>query len=149
MLHRLTLFITGAILVGFGNYAAIAQETPQVAFSNVNPGIVEPMLGNMKILQSTAPATLSVNVPSELAAQVSILSPSLVEGASDDPEGTTRVGFLNFGANSLSSDSQNNTANLPTGNTDLEVRMRVERPVAFTPGNYNYRLNLSVTVTPP
>ena len=50
MLHRLTLFITGSILVGFGNYAAIAQETPQVAFSNVNPGTVEPMLGNMKIL---------------------------------------------------------------------------------------------------
>ena len=149
MLHRLTLFITGAILVGFGNYAAIAQEAPQVAFSNVNPGIVEPMLGNMKILQSTAPATLSVSVPSELAAQISIVSPNLVEGASDDPEGTTRVGFLNFGANSLSSDSQNNTANLPTGNTDLEVRMRVERPVAFTPGNYNYRLTLSVTVTPP
>ncbi|MDV2994751.1 MAG: hypothetical protein N4J56_004405 [Chroococcidiopsis sp. SAG 2025] len=149
MLHRLTLFITGSILVGLSNYAAIAQETPQVAFSNVNPGTVEPMLGNMKILQSTAPATLSINVPSELAAQVSILSPSLVEGASDDPEGTTQVGYLNFGGNSLSSDGQNNTANLPTGNTDLEVRMRVERPVAFTPGNYNYRLTLSVTVTPP
>ncbi|MBD2304958.1 hypothetical protein H6G17_05445 [Chroococcidiopsis sp. FACHB-1243] len=149
MLHRLTLFVTGSILVGLSNYTAIAQETSQVAFSSVNPGIVEPMLGNMKILQSTAPATLSVSVPSELAAQISILPPSLVEGVSDDPAGTTRIGFLNFGANSLSSDSQNNTANLPTGNTDLEVRMRVERPVAFTPGNYNYRLTLSVTVTPP
>ncbi|HYX15458.1 MAG TPA: hypothetical protein VE944_14035 [Nostoc sp.] len=43
----------------------------------------------------------------------------------------------------------NNTATLAPGETNLEVRLRVERPVAFIAGTYNYAVNLNVTITPP
>jgi hypothetical protein len=72
----------------------------------------------------------------------------LVSGASPDPSGTNKIGFLEFGSNNLRSEGNNATASLPTGDTNLEVGLRVERPVSFTPGTYNYAVNLSVTITP-
>ena len=53
-----------------------------------------------------------------------------------------------FGSNKLRSDGNNNTITLPAEDTNLEVGLRVERPVSFTPGTYNYFVNLSVTIAP-
>ncbi|MEO1378373.1 MAG: hypothetical protein AAFW70_29715 [Cyanobacteria bacterium J06635_10] len=145
MLYRLAI-ASGLLLTSFTNFVPTAFS--QVKFNNINPGVIETSAGNFKVLESVVPADINVNVPSGTAAQITILSPSLVSAPSEDPDGTQRIGFLKFGSNNLRSDGNNATANLPAGDTNLEVGLRVERPVTFTPGTYNYAVNLSVTITP-
>ncbi|MCC5658126.1 hypothetical protein LC608_14230 [Nostoc sp. XA010] len=149
MFYRLAL-ISSFVLVNY--YCLTTSALAEVTFKNVLPGTLEPTGTEMKVLQSLTPVTLIVNVPENRNAQITILPPTSASSPSEDPNGTTRVGFLKFGSTNLRSDNSDNTkniANLPTGNTVLEVGMRVQRPVAFSPGTYNYSLNLSVTITPP
>lgn len=145
MLYRLAI-ASGLLLISFTNF--VPTVLAEVKFSNVSPGTIEAREGDFKVLESVVPATIDVNVPSGTAAQITVLSPSFASGASEDPGGTKKVGFLEFGSNKLSSDGNNATANLPPGDTNLEVGLTVERPVSFTPGTYNYTVNLSVTITP-
>ena len=145
MLYRLTI-ASGLLLTSFLNIVPTALA--EIKFSNLNPGTIETTGGDWKILESTVPATLDVNVPNGTNAQITVLSPNLLSAPSEDPSGTKRIGFLKFGSNDLSSDGNNATANLPPGDTNLEVGLRVERPVTFTPGTYNYAVNLSVTIAP-
>lgn len=145
MLYRLA-FASGLLLTSFTNFVPTALA--EVKFSNVSSGTIETRGGNFKVLESVVPGNINVNVPPDTAAQITVLSPSLVSAPSEDPEGTKRIGFLKFGSNNLSSDGNNATANLPAGDTNLEVGLRVERPVSFTPGTYDYAVNLSVTVAP-
>ena len=145
MLYRLA-FASGLLLTCFTNFVPTALA--EVKFSNVSPGTIETRAGDYKVLESVVPGSINVNVPPDTAAQITVLSPSLVSAPSEDPEGTKRIGFLKFGSNNLSSDGNNATANLPAGDTNLEVGLRVERPVSFTPGTYDYAVNLSVTVAP-
>jgi hypothetical protein len=144
MLYRLAL-TSGLMLASFASFAPTAIG--QVVFNNVQSGIIEPEGGNLKVLKSTSPGTLNVNVPAGTSATIAILEPVLQTGSSSDPNGTTRVGYLDFNSSNLSSNGTN-SAPLPIGDTNLKVGMRVERPTTFTPGSYNYRLTLSVTVTP-
>jgi hypothetical protein len=144
MLYRLAI-ASGLLLTSFFNFAPTALA--EVKFSNLEPGTIESG-GDLKVLESVVPANINVNVPPDTSAQITVLSPNLVSGASPDPSGTNKIGFLEFGSNNLRSEGNNATANLPTGDTNLEVGLRVERPVSFTPGTYNYAVNLSVTITP-
>ncbi len=146
MFHRLAL-TSGLIVINFvvSNAVAVAEVT----FSNLTSGNLQAVGGNMKVLESATPATLTVSVPLDRVAKITVLPPSLLSGASADPNGTTRVGFVNFNSTSLRSDEGNASASLPPGQTNLEFRLGVERPVAFTAGTYNYALNLNVTITPP
>lgn len=144
MLYRLAL-TSGLMLANFTSFTSTAIG--QVVFNNVQSGIIEPEGGNLKVLKSTSPGTLNVNVPSGTSATIAILEPGLQSGPSSDPNGTTRIGYLDFNSYNLRSNGTN-SAPLPIGDTNLKVGMRVERPTTFTPGSYNYRLMLSVTVTP-
>ncbi|MGB3653255.1 MAG: hypothetical protein WBA41_18820 [Rivularia sp. (in: cyanobacteria)] len=144
MLYRLAI-ASGLLLTSFINFVPTALA--EVKFNNPQPGVIESGV-DLKVLESVVPATINVNVPADTAAQITVLSPNLVSGASEDPSDTKRIGFLKFGSNNLSSDGNNATATLPTGDTNLEAGLRVERPVSFTPGTYNYSVNLSVTITP-
>ncbi len=145
MLYRFAI-ASGLLLTSFTNN--ITTALAEVKFSNINPGIIEASGGDLKVLESVVPANINVNVSSDTAAQITVLPPNLVSAPSEDPAGTKRIGFLNFGSNNLSSDGNNTTASLSPGDTNLEVGLRVERPVTFTPGTYNYAVNLSVTITP-
>ena len=145
MLYRLAI-ASGLLLTSFINFVPTALA--EVKFSNLQPGVIETSGGDLKVLESVVPANINVNVPPDTTAQITVLSPNLVSGASEDPSGTKSIGFLEFGSNNLRSEGNNATANLPTGDTNLEVGLRVERPVSFTPGTYNYAVNLSVTITP-
>ncbi|MGB3758619.1 MAG: hypothetical protein WBA07_19930 [Rivularia sp. (in: cyanobacteria)] len=145
MLYRLAI-ASGLLLASFTNFVPTALA--EVKFSNVSPGVIETSGGNLKVLESVVPANINVNVPLNTTAQITVLSPNLVSAPSEDPSGTKKIGFLEFGSNNLRSEDNNATANLPTGDTNLEVGLRVERPVSFTPGTYNYSVNLSVTITP-
>ncbi|MEO1432299.1 MAG: hypothetical protein AAFV71_25180 [Cyanobacteria bacterium J06633_8] len=145
MLYRFAI-ASGLLLTSLINLTPTALA--EVKFSNVSPGVIETSRGDYKVLESVVPANINVNVPSGTNAQITVLSPSFASGASEDPGGTKKVGFLEFGSNKLSSDGNNATANLPAGDTNLEVGLRVERPVYFTPGTYNYTVNLSVTIAP-
>ncbi len=145
MLYRLAI-ASGLLLTNFTNF--VPSALAEVKFSNVSPGVIETSGGDLKVLESVVPANINVNVPPNTTAQITVLSPNLVSAPSEDPGGTKRIGFLKFGSNDLRSDRNNATATLPTGNTNLEAGLRVERPVSFTPGTYNYAVNLSVTITP-
>ena len=148
MLYRLAV-ASGLLLTSFINVINITPTAlAEVTFSNLNPGTIETTGGDLKVLESIVPATLDVNVPNGTNAQITILPPNLLSSPSEDPSGTKRIGFLKFGSSDLSSDGSNATATLPPGDTNLEVGLRVERPVTFTPGTYNYGVNLSVTITP-
>lgn len=145
MLYRLAI-ASGLLLTSLTNF--IPTALAEVKFSNVSPGTIETSGGNFKVLESVVPANINVNVPADTTAQITVLSPNLISAPSEDPGGTKRIVFLKFGSNNLSSDGNNNTATLPAGDTNLEAGLRVERPVSFTPGTYNYAVNLSVTITP-
>ena len=148
MLYRLAV-ASGLLLTSFINVINITPAAlAEVKFSNLNPGTIETREGDLRVLESIVPATVDVNVPNGTNAQITVLSPNLVSAPSEDPSGTKRIGFLRFGSNDLSSDGSNATASLPAGDTNLEVGLQVERPVTFTPGTYNYAVNLSVTITP-
>ncbi len=145
MLYRLAI-ASGLLLTSFINFVPTALA--EVKFNNPQPGVIETSGVDLKVLESVVPATINVNVPADTSAQITVLSPNFVSGASQDPGGTKRIGFLKFGSNNLRSEGSNAIANLPTGDTNLEVGLRVERPVSFTPGTYNYAVNLSVTIVP-
>ncbi|MEM1394371.1 MAG: hypothetical protein AAGG00_13960 [Cyanobacteria bacterium P01_H01_bin.150] len=144
MLYRFAI-ASGLLFTSFTNF--IPTALAQVKFSNLSPGIIEAKGADLRILESVVPANINVNVPSDTTAQITVLSPSFAFGPSKDPSGTNKIGFLKFGSNNLSSDG-NNTASLLPGDTNLEVGLRVERPVSFTPGTYNYSVNISVTIAP-
>ena len=145
MLYRFAI-ASGLLLASFINF--IPTALAEVKFSNLSPGVVEAKGVDLKVLESVVPANINVNVPSGTTAQITVLSPSFASGPSRDPSGTKKVGFVEFGSNKLSSDGNNNTITLPAEDTNLEVGLRVERPVSFTPGTYNYFVNLSVTIAP-
>ena len=120
----------------------------QVNFTNVAPGTVETKTSNVasgtsNIMESVAPTL--VNVQSTIPAMIIVSPPQLVSGPNPDPSGTRAISFLNFGSTSVRSDIGNGTANIPAGNTLVELRMRVERPALFVPGVYTYSITLTVT----
>lgn len=143
MLYRFAI-ASGLLLTSLFNIVPAALA--EVKFSSVQSGTIEPSGGDLKVLESVVPGSINVNVPPDTSAQIQVLSPNLVSGASKDPGGTKRVGTLKFDSNNLSSDGSNNKATLPAGDTTLEVGLRVVRPVSFTPGTYNYAVNLSITI---
>ena len=149
------LVVTSIVAV---NSTALAQSTEiqfngtvpvQATFSNVVPGTVDTIAtgrvaGNFNAFESVTPATLTVQ--SSVPATITVSPPSLVSGNTPDPPGTTRVGFLTLGSIIVRSDISGGTANLPAGNTALEVDMFVDRPEPFPPGTYTYAV--TVTITP-
>lgn len=145
MLYRFAI-ASGLLLTSITNFVPTALA--EVKFSNVQSGTIETRGGDFKVLESVVPGSINVNVPADTTAQITVLSPNLISAPSKDPGGTKRIGFLEFDSNKLSSDGNNNTATLPTGDTNLEVGLRIERPVSFTSGTYNYAVNLSVTIVP-
>jgi hypothetical protein len=98
--------------------------------------------GILTKFESQTPATIGVQTST--SATISISPPRFVSGPSADPSGTTHIGFLKFGSTNLRSDVGGGSATLSAGNTNLEVDLLVERPIAFTPGIYTYVVTLTI-----
>ncbi|MBG1265284.1 hypothetical protein [Nostoc sp. WHI] len=119
----------------------------EATFSSPAPSTAEPTIsrgsgGIPTKFESQTPA--SMGVQSNTSATISVSPPRFVSGPSADPSGTTYIGFLKFGSTNLRSDVNGGSATLPAGNTNLEVDLLVERPVAFTPGIYTYVVTLTI-----
>lgn len=120
----------------------------QATFSTGSAGTAETMVSGSpgtitNIFESSTPATLAVQ--SSTPATITVSPPRFVSGPTPDPAGTIGIGFLKFGSTNVRSDVGSGTASLPTGETQLEVNLHVERPGVFMPGNYTYVVTLSVT----
>jgi len=157
MLYRLALTSSLLLASAFAlNRAVLAQSADvpfsgtvpvEATFSSPAPGTAEPTIasdsgGIPTKFESQTPATMSVQ--SSTSATISVSAPRLVSGTSVDPSETTHIGFLKFGSTSLRSDVSGGSGILPPGNTNLEVGLLVERPVAFTPGTYTYVVTLTI-----
>jgi hypothetical protein len=162
MLYRLALTSSLVLASAFSLQAfaldqAVLAQSADVPFSGTVPveatftppasGTAEPTSssgsgGTPTKLESQTPATIGVQ--SSTSASVSVSPPRLVSGPSADPSGTTHIGFLKFGSTNVRSDVGGGSATLPAGNTNLEVNLLVERPVAFTPGIYTYVVTLTI-----
>jgi hypothetical protein len=117
----------------FSNIVTGTAETQAVAGSAGTPNIIESVSSATVTVQSNTPATMTVSPP------------RLLSGPTPDPDGTNRVAFLSFGSTNVTVDTADVPVSIPAGVTDLEIRMRVERPEAFTVGTYNYAVTLTVT----
>ncbi|MCC5622512.1 hypothetical protein [Nostoc sp. CHAB 5715] len=162
MLYRLALTSSLVLASAFSVQAfaldqAVLAQSADVPFSGIvpveatfsppAPGTAEPTIssgsgGIPTKFESQTPATIGVQTST--SATISVSPPRLVSGPSADPSGTTHIGFLKFGSTNLRSDVSSGSGILPPGNTNLEVGLFVERPVAFTPGTYTYVVTLTI-----
>lgn len=85
------------------------------------------------------PTIVRINTTGPINVQVS--KPSPVDFS--DPQGTQYTGYLRYSGKEVEDDTP--VAINQTGNVDLGVRMKVLRPQAFPPGDYTYRVTLSIT----
>lgn len=158
MFYRLALTSSLLLCSAFPlDSAALAQSVDipfngtvpvQATFSSPVFGTAEPTISGSSVgistqLESQTPAT--VGVQSSTPATITVSPPQFVSGPTNDPPGTTYIGFLNFGSTSVRSDVGGGIAALPAGSTDLEVSMLVERPDSFPPGTYTYAVILTIT----
>ncbi|MEQ8382179.1 MAG: hypothetical protein RH949_07390 [Coleofasciculus sp. A1-SPW-01] len=119
----------------------------EVTFDQVVLGTVETTAsgGSVQlpnVIESVNPAT--VTLQSNTSATLTVSPPSFISGSTPDPDGTTYITFVSFGTQQVTADTGDVTVNLPVGISDLEVDMRVERPVPFPAGTYNYAVTLTV-----
>ncbi|RCJ28300.1 hypothetical protein A6S26_12270 [Nostoc sp. ATCC 43529] len=157
MLYRLALTSSLLLASAFALNQAVLAQSADVPFSGTVPveatfsspilGTAEPTIssdsdGIPSKFESQTPAIMGVQ--SSTSATITVSPPKLVSGPSVDPSGTTHIGFLKFGSTSLRSDVGGGSGILPPGNTNLEVGLLVERPVAFTPGTYTYVVTLTI-----
>ncbi|NEP56397.1 MAG: hypothetical protein F6K31_05155 [Symploca sp. SIO2G7] len=120
----------------------------QTTFSNVVPGTAETTTvstsgGSSHIIESVT--STSVSVESNTPGTMTISPPRLLSGPTPDPDGTRHVTFLSFGTQNVIADAAEVTVNIPSGITDLEIDMRVERPTPFVAGTYDYGVTLTLT----
>lgn len=158
MFYRLILNSTLALASVFTvQHAALAQSVDvpfsgtvpvQATFTEIispplEPVIVDGATGLPTKFEPQSPATVSVQTSTN--ATITVSAPVLVSGASEDPPGTIKIGYVRFGSTTASSDVGGGNASLPAGTNDLEVSMLVERPTAFLAGDYTYTVTLTIT----
>ncbi|MBE9124620.1 MULTISPECIES: hypothetical protein [unclassified Coleofasciculus] len=121
------------IQVNFGNVVSGIAETTTVGSSTQLPNVIESVTPATVTVQSNTPATLTISPP------------RLISGSTPDPDETKHITFFSFGSQNVTVDTTDVTVNLPAGISDLELDMRVERPVPFPAGSYDYAVTLTVT----
>lgn len=138
MLHRLAVYSALALLslTAFSS-KALADVTFTVA---PNSGSLS-TTANGTVLESTTVVTVTVNNTGS-AAKITFSEPTCLSCETPDPQGTTRSASLTFNGNTISQPGE--TLDIPSGETTVQVQLRVVRPVLFRAGTYTYGVNLSV-----
>lgn len=119
----------------------------EAIFTPPTPGKAEPVIpsnsgGIPNKFESSTPAKIGVQTTTP--ATITVSPPRLVSGPSQDPSGTKRVAFLEFGSTKVNSNNNGN-ARLPAGKNDLKVNLSVQRPGAYKPGTYTYVVTLTIS----
>jgi hypothetical protein len=136
MLHRLAVYSALALL---SLTAFSSKALANVTFTVVpNPGSLSTTT-NGTVLESTTAVTVN-NTGS--AARITFSEPACVSCETADPQGTTRSASLTFNGNTISQPGE--TLDIPSGQTTVQVQLRVVRPVMFRAGTYTYGVNLRV-----
>ncbi len=112
---------------------AYAEATIRV----INSGLLEINPYDPQVLETAAPAVLEIWSDEPIDLQV--LSASLASGPSPDPAGTNHEIRVNASGRQGSSGDR---LALPPGFTQVEIDMRVTRPINFEVGNYRYRFTV-------
>lgn len=143
----LTMFYRSLITSSLGLTALIAISSPglaQISVSNISGGTLSLVDGQNNVLESSVPGELTISVEPNTSATIQVLSPNFISGTSADPSGTIRTASLSFRGKTI----DNNTSGggiLPAGNTQVKVNMKIQRPVWFREGDYQYQVPLTVT----
>jgi hypothetical protein len=142
----LTMFYRSLITSSLGLIALIAISSPvlaQISVSNISGGTLKLVDGQNNVLESSVSGELTISLEPNTSARIQVLSPNFINGTSADPNGTIRTATLSFGGQTI----DNNTSGgaiLPAGNTQVKVNMKIQRPVWFRPGDYQYEVPLTV-----
>jgi hypothetical protein len=158
MFYRLFLNSTLALASVFTVQHAVLAQSVDVPFIGTVPvqatftEIISPPPDSVIIggangiptkFEPQIPATVTVQTATN--ATITVSAPMLVSGASEDPPGTLKIGYVRFGSTTARSDIGGGSALLPAGTNNLEVSMFVERPTAFLAGTYTYTVTLTIT----
>ncbi len=112
---------------------AYAESTIRV----INSGLLEIDPYDPQVLETAAPAVLEIWSDEPINLQV--LSASMASGPAPDPAGTNHDIEVNAAGRRGSSGDR---LALPPGFTQVEVDIRVRRPVDFPAGDYRYRFTV-------
>lgn len=96
---------------------------------------------NINTFEAIDPTIVRINTTTPVNVKVSAPNPV----GFTEPQGTQYIGFLKYNGTEVQQETPVNITQI--GNIDLGVRMKVVRPQAFSPGNYTYRVQLTI-VTP-
>ncbi|WP_254921320.1 hypothetical protein [Nodularia sp. NIES-3585] len=129
--------------VPFSGNVPVQATFTEIISPPLEPVIVDGADGLPTQFEPQSPATVTVETSTN--ATITVSAPVLVSGASEDPPGTIKIGYVRFSSTTASSDVGGGNASLPAGTNDLEVSMLVERPTAFLAGDYTYTVTLTIT----
>ena len=93
---------------------------------------------NLNTFEATNPAIVTINTTAPINVIVSAPTPV----GFNDTQGTQYIGFLNYNGTEVQHGTPMNINSI--GDVDLEVGMKVVRPQAYPPGNYTYKMTLTV-----
>ena len=135
-----TVFISPRVIAQSTNVEFNGVVSPVTSFEFIDqPAATLNSSFGLNIFEAIDPTIVRINTTEPINAQVSAPVPI---GLSD-PNGTQYTGYLEY--NGIEVEDETVLGINEVGNVDVGVRMKVVRPQAFTPGNYTYRVRLSVT----
>lgn len=135
-----TIFISPKVIAQSTNVEFDGVVSPVTSFEFIDqPAATLNSSSGLNIFEAIDPTIVRINTTEPINAQVSAPVPI---GLSD-PNGTQYTGYLEYNGTEVQQDTPVSINQI--GSVDVGVRMKVVRPQAFTPGNYTYRVRLSVT----
>lgn len=120
----------------------------QVTFSPPTGASLQPS-ADFRTLESADFSTLTVTPDADLTGTLTLTvsAPVLQAGQPEDPANTNARATVSFNGTTVSSDDGSSGVLSVIDSTNLEVSMRVTRPVPYPPGPYTYRVGITVTYT--
>ena len=135
-----TVLISPKVLAQSTNveFSGVVSPVTSIEFIEEPPATLNDGL-SLDTFEAIDPTIVRINNTGAINVQVSAPVPV----GFSDPDGTQYTGYLEYNGTEVQQETP-----VPinqTGNVDLGVRMKVVRPQAFTPGDYTYRVRLSIT----
>lgn len=119
-------------------FSGVVSPVTSIEFIEQPPATLGSGL-NLDTFEAIDPTILRINNTGAINVQVSAPIPA----GFSDPDGTQYTGYLQYNGTEVQQETPVGINQV--GNVDLGVRMKVVRPQAFTPGDYTYRVRLSIT----
>ncbi len=135
-----TVLISPKVLAQSTNveFSGVVSPVTSIEFIEEPSAVLNSDFG-LDTFEAIDPTIVRINNTGAINVQVSAPVPV----GFSEPDGTEYTGYLEYNGTEVQQETP-----VPinqTGNVDLGVRMKVVRPQAFTPGDYTYRVRLSIT----